>query len=161
MEGRLRSRCVVAGIPELRGGAGLLPVAGLPGRQGVAPRQGEADLVIIEATARRLSLQQEWKMAKGYWIGRIDVSNEDGYKPYAAANPAIFKKFGGKFVVRAGRFESVEGGNGRRNVVIEFPSYADAMACYKSPEYQAISTCGSRNAIVDLIVIEGYDGPQP
>ena len=100
-------------------------------------------------------------MAKGYWIGRIDVSNEDGYKPYAAANPAIFKKFGGKFVVRAGRFESVEGGNRSRNVVIEFPSYADGMACYKSPEYQANINVRKPHAIVDLIVIEGYDGPQP
>ena len=32
-------------------------------------------------------------MAKGYWIGRVEVNNEEGYKPYAAANPAIFKKF--------------------------------------------------------------------
>jgi uncharacterized protein (DUF1330 family) len=31
-------------------------------------------------------------MAKGYWIGRVDVKNEEGYKPYAAANPAIFQK---------------------------------------------------------------------
>jgi uncharacterized protein (DUF1330 family) len=30
-------------------------------------------------------------MAKGYWIAHVDVSNDDGYKPYAAANPAIFK----------------------------------------------------------------------
>ena len=36
-------------------------------------------------------------MAKGYWIGRVDVKNEEAYKPYAAANPAIFKKFGGRF----------------------------------------------------------------
>ena len=48
-------------------------------------------------------------MAKGYWIGRVDVQNEDGYKTYAAANPAIFKKFGGRFVVRAGKFENPEG----------------------------------------------------
>jgi len=34
-------------------------------------------------------------MAKGYWIGRVDVKNDEGYKPYAAANAAIFKKFGG------------------------------------------------------------------
>ena len=33
-------------------------------------------------------------MAKGYWIARVDVHNEEGYKPYAAANAAIFKKFG-------------------------------------------------------------------
>ena len=48
-------------------------------------------------------------MAKGYWIGRVDVSNEEGYKPYSAANAAIFRKYGGRFVVRAGKFEAVEG----------------------------------------------------
>ena len=48
-------------------------------------------------------------MAKGYWIGRVDVHNDEGYKPYAAANAAIFKKFGGRFVVRAGKFSGVEG----------------------------------------------------
>jgi len=59
-------------------------------------------------------------MPKGYWIARVDVHNEDGYKPYAAANPAIFKKFGGRFVVRAGRFNAIEGQSRSRNVVIEF-----------------------------------------
>ena len=100
-------------------------------------------------------------MAKGYWVGRIDVNNEEGYKPYAAANPAIFKKFGAKFVVRAGKFECPEGESRSRNVVIEFPSYADAVACYKSPEYQANIKVRKPHAIVDLLIIEGYDGPQP
>ena len=45
------------------------------------------------------------KMAKGYWIGRVDVHNDEGYKAYAAANPAIFKKFGGRYVVRGGKFD--------------------------------------------------------
>ena len=43
-------------------------------------------------------------MAKGYWIGRVDVHNDEGYKAYAAANPAIFKKFGGRYVIRGGTF---------------------------------------------------------
>ena len=59
-------------------------------------------------------------MAKGYWIGRVDVHNEEGYKAYAAANPAIFKSFGGRYVVRGGRFTGVEGQSRSRNVVIEF-----------------------------------------
>ena len=67
-------------------------------------------------------------MAKGYWIGRVDVKNEEGYKPYAAANPAIFKKFGGRFLVRGGKFDVAEGNSRTRNVVIEFPDYASALA---------------------------------
>ena len=100
-------------------------------------------------------------MAKGYWIGRVDVNNEEGYKPYAAANAAIFKKFGAKFVVRGGKFECQEGSARSRNVVIEFPDYATALACYNSPEYQENMKIRQAHAAADLIIIEGYDGPQP
>jgi uncharacterized protein (DUF1330 family) len=100
-------------------------------------------------------------MAKGYWIGRVDVSNDEGYKPYAVANPPIFKKYGGRYVVRGGKFESKEGTARSRNVVIEFPSYQAALDCYNSPEYQANIKIRQAAAVADIIVIEGYDGPQP
>src|ERR1039458_10689082 len=76
-------------------------------------------------------------MPKGYWIAQVDVNSDEGYKPYAAANAAIFKKFGGRFIIRAGKSESMEDNARSRNVVIEFPDYASALACYRSPEYQA------------------------
>ena len=100
-------------------------------------------------------------MAKAYWIARVDVNNEEGFKPYAAANAAIFKKFGGRYVVRGGKFDGMEGSSRSRNIVIEFPDYATAMACYRSPEYQANIKVRQPHCAVDLIVIEGYDGPQP
>ena len=100
-------------------------------------------------------------MAKGYWIGRVDVSDEEAYKPYAVANGPIFKKFGARIIVRGGPFECVEGTARGRNVVVEFPDYATAMACYNSPEYQENMKIRQANAVTDLIVIEGYDGPQP
>jgi uncharacterized protein (DUF1330 family) len=100
-------------------------------------------------------------MARGYWIGRVDVHNEEGYKSYAAANPAIFKKFGGRYVVRGGKFDGVEGESRSRNVVIEFPDYETALACYRSPEYQANVKVRQPHSIAELIVIEGYDGAQP
>ena len=100
-------------------------------------------------------------MPKAYWIARVDVNNDEGYKPYALANPAIFKKFGGRFVTRGGRSESVEGTSRSRNVVIEFPDYATAVACYRSPEYQQNLKIRQANAVTDLVIVEGYDGPQP
>jgi uncharacterized protein (DUF1330 family) len=100
-------------------------------------------------------------MAKGYWIGRVDVHNEEGYKAYAAANPAIFKKFGGRYVVRGGKYNGVEGECRSRNVVIEFPDYEAALACYRSPEYQANVKVRQPHSIAELIVVEGYDGAQP
>jgi len=100
-------------------------------------------------------------MPKGYWIGRVDVRNEDGYKAYAAANPPIFRKFGGRFVVRAGRYECPEGKSYPRNVVIEFADYATALACYRSPEYQANIKVRRPHSSADVVIAEGYDGPQP
>ena len=64
-------------------------------------------------------------------------------------------------IVRAGKFEGVEGASRSRNVVIEFPDYATALACYRSPEYQANIKVRLPHATADIIVIEGYDGPQP
>ena len=100
-------------------------------------------------------------MAKGYWIAHVDVQDEDGYKAYAANNPAIFKKFGGRYVVRGGKFTGLEGASRSRNVVIEFKDYETALACYRSPEYQANIKVRQPHAIADLIVVEGFDGPQP
>lgn len=100
-------------------------------------------------------------MAKGYWIAHVDVSSDEGYKPYAANNPGIFKKFGGRFVIRGGKFEAVEGNHRSRNVVIEFPSYQAAMDCYNSPEYQANMKLRLAHSTGDILIIEGYDGPQP
>jgi uncharacterized protein (DUF1330 family) len=97
-------------------------------------------------------------MPKGYWIGRLDVRDAEAYKPYAVANGPIFAKFGGRILVRGGPFESVEGTPRARNVVIEFPDYACALACYRSPEYQENMKIRQASAVTDLIVIEGYDG---
>lgn len=100
-------------------------------------------------------------MAKGYWIARVDVTEPDGYAKYAAANGAAFHKFGGRFLVRSGPFEPVEGASRSRNVVIEFPDYAAARACYQSPEYHDAMAHRLGRADIDLIIIEGYDGAQP
>ena len=100
-------------------------------------------------------------MARGYWIARVDVSDLEAYKKYIAANAAAFSKYGGRFLVRAGPFETMEGGSRSRNVVIEFDSYQQALDCYRSPEYAAAMAYRTAASTGDLVVIEGYDGPQP
>ena len=100
-------------------------------------------------------------MAKGYWIAHVDVQNPDAYKNYVAANGAAFAKHGGRFLVRGGKHEAVEGKARSRNVVIEFPSYEAAQACWTSPEYKAAKAKQEGGAVADIIIIEGYDGPQP
>jgi len=78
-----------------------------------------------------------------------------------AANAEPFRRYGARFVVRGGTFEPMEGQSRARNVVIEFKDYATALACYRSPEYQRAMALRKGHAIADIIVIEGYDGPQP
>lgn len=100
-------------------------------------------------------------MAKGYWIGRVDVSDLEQYKLYVAANALPFHTYGARFVVRGGQFENPEGNSRSRNVVLEFPSYQAALDCWHSPEYQAAIKLREAVSTLDLIIIEGYDGPQP
>lgn len=100
-------------------------------------------------------------MLKGYWIGRVDIADMERYQAYITANAEPFRKYGGRFLVRAGRFENPEGTSRSRNVVIEFPSYQAALDCWNSPEYQAALQLRAPVATVDLVIIEGYDGPQP
>ena len=100
-------------------------------------------------------------MAKGYWIARVDVADLEAYKAYVAANAAPLAEFGARFLVRAGRFENPEGGSRSRNVVLEFPSYQAALDCYRSPGYQAAIQLRLPVSTVDMVIIEGYDGPQP
>jgi uncharacterized protein (DUF1330 family) len=100
-------------------------------------------------------------MAKGYWVVRVDVDDPEQYKKYVAANATPLRKYGARFLVRAGKYETVEGGSRGRNAVIEFPSYQAALDCWKSPEYQAAIKLRAPVSTIDLIIIEGYEGPQP
>src|SRR5260221_8642607 len=89
----------------------------------------------------------------------VDVRGPDAYAGYVAANPAIFAKFGGGFLVRGGPFEAPEGTSRPRNVVVEFPDYAAALACYRSPEYQENRLRRGSTAVSDPVIIESYDAP--
>ena len=100
-------------------------------------------------------------MAKGYWIGRLDINDPEQYKLYVAANALPLQNYGARFLVRGGQFENPEGNSRTRNVVLEFPSYQAAVDCWHSPEYQAAIKLREHVSTNDLVIIEGYDGPQP
>lgn len=99
-------------------------------------------------------------MAKGYWIAHVDVIDADSYKLYIAANGKAFARHGGRFLVRGGTFDCPEGTARARTVVIEFPSLAAARDCYADPDYVEAARFRWNAALSDLIIIEGYDGPQ-
>lgn len=72
-----------------------------------------------------------------------------------------FARYGAKFLARAGRSESVEGTSRARNAVIEFPTYEAAIECWHSAEYQTALKIREPVSTADLVIIEGYEGPQP
>ena len=74
---------------------------------------------------------------KGYVVCVYkNITNQDKLKEYAIKAKAAVEKFKGKFLIRGGRSTSNEGEKSPRTVVIEFPSYDEANAFYKSEEYQ-------------------------
>lgn len=100
-------------------------------------------------------------MQKGYWMVRVDVTDQEQYQAYVAANADPLKKHGGRFLARGGRFEVPEGTTRTRNVIVEFPSFQAALDCWHSPEYQAAIKLRLSASTLDLVIVEGYDGPQP
>ncbi len=94
-------------------------------------------------------------MPKGYWIAHNDVKDPEIYKQYLAANAAAFEKFGGKFVVRGGKYETVQGNLRSRHVVVEFKDYETALACYHSLEYQEAAKIRLQASEGDLVIVEG------
>jgi uncharacterized protein (DUF1330 family) len=94
-------------------------------------------------------------MAKGYWIVRVSVRDEERYPEYLAAARPAFEKFGANFIVRGGAFDAMEGSSRGRNVVVEFGDRATALACYNSPEYQAAKAIRQKYAEADFLIIEG------
>jgi uncharacterized protein (DUF1330 family) len=100
-------------------------------------------------------------MAKGYWIAHVEVTDPEGYKRYLAANGVAFAKYGARFLVRGGSHVVAAGMAKPRQVVIEFPDYAAAVACLESDEYRRAAAFRDAAALIDLVVAEGYEGPQP
>ena len=94
-------------------------------------------------------------MAKGYWVVRVSVHDQQRYPDYLAAAKPAFEKFGANFIVCGGAFDSMEGTSRDRNVVVEFKDFATAKACYQSPEYQAAKAIRQKYSEADFIIIEG------
>jgi uncharacterized protein (DUF1330 family) len=102
-----------------------------------------------------------FNLPKGYWIAHVDVTNPRGYQSYIEADAEVFREYGARFLVRGGAAELVEGRLRARHIVIEFKDYATAVACYHSPEYQKLIALRQPHATADIVIIGGYEGPQP
>ena len=122
----------------------------------------ECDFVIVEGfdgpQPERAANAPAPAALRGYWLVNIDVTDAEGYKPYQDLASRAFSVFGARYVVRGGRQEITEGRARSRTVVVEFPSYDAALACYRSPEYRKAIDARAGKAQFDMLAIEGYDG---
>ena len=92
----------------------------------------------------------------GYVLAEIEITHPDGYREYTTMVPATIQKYGGRFLVRGGKSQVLEGDwPQRRRVIIEFPSYEQALKWFDSPEYEKPKALRQANSNGRLLLLEG------
>jgi uncharacterized protein (DUF1330 family) len=93
---------------------------------------------------------------KGYAIVRVSISDDERYARYRAGTLDTLEPYDGRFIVRGGATECVEGSwDVDRTVVIEFPSMEQARAWYRSDEYQQLAAIRRDASTADFVLVEG------
>lgn len=91
-----------------------------------------------------------------YVLAEVEITNPEGYKEYTAHVPATIAQYGGRFLVRGGSSEVLEGEWPKcRRVLIEFPSMEQAKRWWDSPEYAKPKSLRRANSEGRLILMEG------
>jgi uncharacterized protein (DUF1330 family) len=91
-----------------------------------------------------------------YWIARGRITDPATYKKYTDRVPEILSQFGGKVLARGGRYQIMAGPeNFQRFVVIEFPTFEQAVACFESPQYQEASVFRQAGGVVETVIVDG------
>lgn len=91
-----------------------------------------------------------------YVIARVEISDRDRYEDYKKLTPSAIAEHNGRFLVRGGPAETLEGADEtRRVVVIEFPTAEDARAFYDSPGYRQARAVRAGAADMEMVLVEG------
>ncbi len=91
-----------------------------------------------------------------YLIVRIDVTDAGKFAAYREAVPAVIARFGGRYLVRGGPVEVLEGGHdGRRQVVLEFPSMEALHRFWASREYAEVKALREGAGELDILAVPG------
>ena len=94
---------------------------------------------------------------KGYWIALYkQINNVDNLKNYGAKVTPVIKSFGGKPLVRGGKYQRIEGEDFSRTVVWEFPNFQKAIECHESKEYQDGWNLAKDTTERNLQIVEGF-----
>ena len=94
---------------------------------------------------------------KGYWIALYkQINNVDNLKNYGAKVTPIIKSFGGKPLVRGGKYQRIEGEDFSRTVIWEFPNFQKAIECHESKKYQDGWSLAKDTTERNLQIVEGF-----
>ena len=92
----------------------------------------------------------------GYVIAQLRVNEPEAFKEYVKQNTVAVAQYGGKFLVRGGEMEVLEGECPYpRAVVLEFPSVEVARAWYDSPEFEEVKALRQATSDSNLMLVEG------
>lgn len=95
---------------------------------------------------------------KAYIIVEIEIYHAEVYEEYKKLTPPSLVPFGGKFLVRGGKTESLEGEwNPQRFVMLEFPSAEQAKAWWSSDEYAPAKAIRQRSSYTKMLFVEGIE----
>ncbi|MGD0106718.1 MAG: DUF1330 domain-containing protein [Rhodopila sp.] len=98
-------------------------------------------------------------MPKGYLYADIEVTDAAEFEKYRQRVPATIAAYGGRYLVRGGDPEIIEGApNNRRCVILEFESRERLLEWYHSPEYKDVKAIRLRSSLTDAVVMTGYEG---
>jgi uncharacterized protein (DUF1330 family) len=110
-------------------------------------------------SAAAAELQKEVLVMPAYWLARSRIIDPIEYKKYTDLVPDIIARHGGKILARGGKFRIMEGPEKfHRFIVIEFPSFEQAVACFTSPEYDRAAAYRRHGAgEVENVIVEGVE----
>jgi uncharacterized protein (DUF1330 family) len=161
LEGLARSRCVIREFPDYATALACYRSDEYQRARLLRLPHSQCDFVIAEGYDDPQPPQLATSGAKkGYWVVHLDVTDAEAYKAYPPALFAHLAKFGTRFLVRGGAREVPEGKVRSRSAVVEFPSFDAVVSCFCSPDYVPVKKLRQGNAEVDLVIVEGYDGPK-
>ena len=91
-----------------------------------------------------------------YLVVDIDVTNPAQFEEYKKLAPAAIAKYGGRYLIRGGAYETLEGDwKPKRVTVVEFESVEKGRAFYNSPEYQAAIKARAGAADMRMLLVQG------
>lgn len=95
-----------------------------------------------------------------YLFANVEVTDAAGYEQYRQRVTATIEAFGGRYLVRGGATDVLEGEWApKRMVILEFPSMAQLKAWYRSPEYRPLLQLRQATASSTLVAVEGIASP--